>query len=91
MDIDSQVLHSELVKAKKRLVEQTSVWSSCSAIVSSAVALPSLKAVAARRLPKLTQVREETLQVIRELETALLIGKQPDLLDTKPAEKSARK
>lgn len=86
--MDSAVLNSELAKARKRLVEQTSVVSATQEIIASTLSLPSLKAIASRRLPKLLQVHSETMQVISELEKALKLGVQPDLLDNKPSKKA---
>lgn len=85
---DHAVLEAELHKARKRYSEQSRVLSTNEAIVASAVALPSLQRIANRRLPKLREIVAETVSVIAELEKALKIGSQPDLLDTKPSKKA---
>lgn len=70
-DAERTLFNTELDKARKRLVEQQAVVSSTEAIISSPLALDSLKAIARKRLPKLLQTRDQTFTCIAELEAAL--------------------
>lgn len=88
--MDVSILTAELNKARKRLKEQSDVVDSTKAVIASDFALPALKAIASRRLPKLNQVLQETNAVIHELEVALRTGSQPDLLDTASAPSKKR-
>lgn len=85
MSISPEVLRSELDKARRRCLDQQATLSATAAIVESPLAAPTLKRIAAKRLPKLKEILSETLLCITELEKALNLGSQSDLLDTKPS------
>lgn len=79
------VLQKELVKARKRLSEQEVVVANTVYIIESALALPSLKRIAAGRLPKLTENLEITRACVAELEKALEVPVQTDIETPAPS------
>lgn len=63
----SSLLKAELAKALARLSDQTSTVEATRAIIASHLALPSLKKIAEKRLPKLLDTLELTAKVVDEL------------------------
>lgn len=76
---DVTILSKELLKARKRLTEQSQVVSSCMDIISSPLTLPSLKRIASARLPKLQATLRDTTAVVAELEAVLAVPIQTDI------------
>lgn len=69
--MDKDVLHKELDKARKRLADQGKALLNAQEIVRSDLALPSLKTIAKKRIPKLQEEHDLSVKVVKELEDAL--------------------
>lgn len=74
---DRVLFQTELDKARIRLVDQQAAVSSVETIIASEIALPSLKAIARKRLPKLLLTRDQTFSCVAELEAALNADQLP--------------
>lgn len=77
------MLRKELAKALKRKEEQARVLDDHRRILANP-GMESLKAITRRRMPRLEDVFEESCRVVAELQAALQVGSQPDLLEATP-------
>lgn len=68
--MDKEILENEYLKAIKRAKEQSDVIRGTE--TAAKAGLPSLAAIAKRRLPKLRENYDETVRLIAELEAVLL-------------------